>query len=281
MALVVESSFEFNCVILITSPSSIDEGDVRRLDEDIQIHATSSDINYLHREISRKSDLIKLLLHIGDLVNSDGLKPILHFHMHGDGEKGLEISQSGEFLEWPELSYYLKIINSSMLNELCVVSTVCHAYRVTETLTLLDVTPFFCMIAPENEVTQGYIRDKISPFYREIFAGDSINDAYQILSNEFKFYHCEKVLMEAIAIYVIEHCKGKAKRTRKEQLLSDVLASGKLENDRPLSEIRAEIREQIEPNQDLLNKLIKRFLIDRPINCTMDDILSLVEQVYA
>lgn len=281
MTLQVESEFDCNSIILISSTKDTELGNTRRLNEDISVIASSNEFSYFHYEVNEKHQLIYVLDNIHIFCEHQKLKPIIHLHMHGSEELGLELNPSSENMPWDELSFHFKKINTAMKNELCVISTACHAYKIIESVKIKDVTPFFFLIAAKEEVQMGYISDNIPPFYRSLFSEDSINDAYSNISNVFSFYHCEKVLAEALMIYIMDYCKGKAKQNRKEFLLSKVLSNIGSDLKIPLAEIRNEIKQLTKPEQNILESYVNNFLIGKSVNFSIEDLLESVESAYA
>lgn len=281
MKLHFDSSFDFNSIILLSSTKEFEQGNTRRLNEDISVIANSNSFLYHHFDVNEKQHLIDVLEKIYVLCVQEKLKPIIHFHMHGSEALGLEMSSSSEYMPWDELSHYLRKINTAIKNELCVVSTACHAYKVIDNLTIKDKTPFYCLIAAIAEIKMGYISDNMPSFYRALFTEDSINIAYSNVSDVFSFYHCEKVLAEALIIYIMNNCKGKAKQKRKEHILTKVLSNVGGSLSTPLPELRKEIKKLAKPEQDVIEKYVKSFLIGKKANFSMEDLLYSVESAYA
>jgi hypothetical protein len=281
MKLHFESNFDFNSIILISSTKESEHGNTRRLDEDISVIANSNSFYYHHFNVTDKRHLSGVLEKIYVLCVQEKLKPIIHLHMHGSEALGLELNPSSEYMPWDELSNHLRQINTALKNELCVFSTACHAYKVIDNISIKDVTPFFCLIAAMGEIQVGYISDNIPSFYRSLFTDDSINTAYSNISSVFSFYHCEKVLAEALIIYIMDYCKGKAKQNRKELILSKVLSHVGEDLSISLAEIRKEIKKLTKPEQDIIEKYVKNFLIGKKVDFSMEDLLKSVEVAYA
>ncbi len=100
---------------------------------------------------------------------SSGLRPILHFDMHGDLTQGIKVAASGEFVSWPRLVDSLRAINVATENNLCVVSGACFSMNVVWEVTLSKPCPFFILIAPGEEVSSGFLEDKTREFYKSVF----------------------------------------------------------------------------------------------------------------
>ena len=277
----LDSSFNMNSIILVTSDREGDGGQTRRLDEDLQVITTSENCIYWHEEISNKHHFIMYMEEIKKCIKNEGMKPIIHFHMHGGKGLGLEIGATDEYISWTELSVILRDINVLLENNLCVVSTACHAFHMISDITITQPSPFFCFIASQEEVGFGYIDDNASKFYKSLFSTGSLDQAFGNISDMFNYYHSEKMLVIALTKYIINACKGKLKNQRKEELLSSAISGGMPNTPESLKEIRAMIKTHITPDQDLLNRYIDQFLIGKPISITIDGILDLVESSYA
>lgn len=281
MRLHFDSSFDFNSIILISSTRESEQGNTRRLNEDISVIASSNSFFYQHFDVNEKQSLIDVLEKIYVLCVQIKLKPFIHFHMHGNETLGLELNPTSEYMSWDELSNCLRKINTAINNELCVFSTACHAFKVIDNLTIKDVTPFYCLIAPLGEIQMGYISDNMPSFYRSLLTDDSINTAYSKISDAFSFYHCEKVLAEALIVYIMDNCKGKAKQNRKEYILTKVLSNIGGSSRIPLPELRNEIKKLAKPEQDIIEKYVNSFLIGKKVNFSVEDLLNSVESAYA
>lgn len=277
----LDSSFNMNSIILVTSDHEGDGGQTRRLDEDLKSITDSENCIYWHEEIPNKHHFMMFMEEIKKCIKNDGMKPIIHFHMHGGKDSGLEIGATNEYISWAELSEILREINVLLGNNLCVVSTACHAFHMISEITITQPSPYFCLVASQEEVSFGYIDDNASKFYQSLFSNGSLDQAFSDISDMFSYYHSEKMLVVALSKYIIHGCKGKLKNQRKEELLSSAISGGMPNTAESLKEIRAMIKAHITPDQDLLNRYIDQFLVSKPLSITIDEILDLVESTYA
>ncbi|HDX8355508.1 TPA: hypothetical protein RQM97_003538 [Aeromonas dhakensis] len=275
-----DSSFSMNAIILITSDRQDDGGVTNRLDEDLQTIATAHEFIYYHEVISSREHFIQFMGLIKDFVVRKNLKPMIHFHMHGGSEFGLEIGNTKEYISWSELTGILRQINICMLNELCVISTACYAFNMIKEVAITQPSPYFCLVASQNEVKYGYIDDSASKFYNTLLKNGDLVIAYDEISDAFDFYQSERMLMISLAKYILHNCKGKQKQIRKEGLISKAISGGVIDTPESLKEMRKIIRDYITPNQALLNRYVDSFLIGKKIPITIDDIVSLVERSY-
>jgi len=143
---------------------------------------------------------------------------------------------------------------------------------------LHQATPFFLLLAPEEEVKTGFLEKNIAVFYRELFESGSIDGAYsRYLSDEFKYFHCEKMLFIVIARYIKEGCKGKTAQERREHLLTEVFSQGMENTTNNLKDIRKKIKDGIRPDQALLDRYARTFLINRACSFNMNQLLDVLE----
>ncbi|WP_421254282.1 hypothetical protein [Aeromonas sp. 600948] len=275
-----DSSFSMNAIILITSDRPDDGGVTKRLDEDLRTITTAYELIYYHEAVSSREQFIQFMGNINFFVVSNNLKPVIHFHMHGGSELGLEIGNTREYISWSELTETLRQINISMLNELCVISTACYAFNMINEITITQPSPYFSLIASHNEVKYGYIDDFASKFYNALLKYGDLIIAHDEINDAFDFYHSEKMLTISLAKYILHNCKGKQKQMRKEELISKAISGGVIDTPDSLKEMRRVIKEYITPNQELLNRYVDSFLIGKKIPITIDDIVSLVEGSY-
>jgi hypothetical protein len=276
--MLINTSIDSNAIILITSDRLDDGGQTNRIHQDLEAITNNNDLNYIYMSVNSKQMLLTFLNSLQDNVEFDGLKPIIHFHMHGSKELGLEIGSTGEFVSWLELSKSLRKLNILLKNNLCIISTACHAYHMISEISISKATPYTCLIASQEEITFGYIDDNIIRFYNELFLKNSLSDAYDILKESLNYYHSEKVLAIALAKYIIKSCKGKGRSERQENLLTSALV-GKPINI-TLNEVRKIIKNYIAPDENLLNRYIDIFLIGKSPEYEIKDILHLVSEYY-
>lgn len=276
----LDSSFSMNTVLLLTSDRKNDGGQTSRLDKDLKLLSEVQGFAYWHEDITSKANFIEFLNNVNETVRSDGMKPILHLHMHGSASDGLEIGATGEFISWEELTPLLRNINISLKNNLCVISTACYGLHLIRDIEISKETPYFCLIAAQEKISFGYIDDRASGFYKALFDESSIDSAHEKVSDIFKYYHSEKMLVIVLGKYILQKCKGRTKNERKERLITEAITGGIEPTKENLKELRKLIKEHMSPDQELLDRYVQTFLIGKALNITMDDILDLVEASY-
>jgi hypothetical protein len=198
--------------------------------------------------------------------------------MHGSIEKGVEMGASGEFVPWATLVQKLRLINVATGNNLLVVAAACFGLHAIRQTTITQAAPFFMLIAPEQEVSIGFLEGHIFPFFQQMLStGDAMAAYRNNLAPKMKMFHCMQVFTVAMAKYISRYCKGKTAEDRREKLLTEVLLDGRKRTKANLKEIRKAIKRGIKPDQRMLDKFAGTFLIGRPFGLDMDALLELIE----
>lgn len=270
------SSFENNAVILISSSRANELNVGSRIAEDLaQLRIAVHDFHFKHHNISTRQELVEILRGIARQAKK-GLRPIIHFDMHGDQRRGLELNPSGDFAAWPEVIAWLRKINIRARNNLFVVAATCYGLHMISTISIHSAVPFYCLLAPEHEVTLGFIDEKMSLFYRQLFQTGNLEEALLVIDGTFKQFHCEKILTAALARYIRQQCKGVGFRRRKEVLVSGAIARGVPRTQESLRCLRQLVKEHARPSEFLIKKYASRFLIGKEYNVTLDQIMEMI-----
>jgi hypothetical protein len=273
MALQLATSFECNAVILISATRPDEEGIARRVADDLAVlSASCGDFVFQHYSVKSRAEFFDVLLHLENEVAA-GLRPLVHLHTHADRDSGMEIGTTGERVSWDQLVDHLRPINIRTHNNLCLLVTACSGFYLMRPVTVGKATPFFGLIAPQERIRFEETEDAVGPFFRELMQTRSLDAACQKLSTKFRYYHCERVLIFALARYVRQHCWGQGGTQRREDLLTQVLAKGVVNNRASRRRYRKQIKASIRPDQKLLDHYTRGFLIGRTCSVTMAEVL--------
>ena len=265
-------------VFWISSLPDCEMGPTWRITDVLDQTLKELDIGFMHQRIQDVGELSNFLDCIQRFTRNRGLRPLIHLDAHGNPERGLYLSGQNCFYGWSSLAELLRKINIASQNNLTVVGATCYGLKLILPMRLDAPTPFHVLLSPEREVYNGYLEDNVPKFYRCLFETGSLQWAYDsYLKEQFSYIHCEKVLLDSIARYVCLHCRGKAFRFRREELLTIAL-SGSGVHSLGIREIRRIIRERIKPSQELLNRHAKVFLIGK--DCGVD-IRNLIERIVS
>lgn len=272
--------FNVNTVYLVTSSRPGEEGITRRLVESISdTSSNGGDFNFLHARINSGDGYFQLLEEIFYEIDK-GLRPIIHFDMHGSQERGLEIGKTGEFIDWGSVIDSLRILNTKLNNELVVLMTACHGLHAILPINFEKVAPFLCLIAPEQEIKIGHIEDRVPEFYRELFSSGSLAHACQKLGSEFNYFHSAEFLFRTLTRYIKEKCKGAGGQKRREDLLTEIMETRLGEEPEKISEYRTKVKQHVAPNQELLDRYTSRFLMGKASGIKIDELLTEIEKSY-
>lgn len=274
----LDSGFSCNSVIWLSSLPDSELGPTRRMVEDMESLKAEISIGFQHIQVTSATHLKSLLEELAWRASEHGMRPLLHFDMHGNKEEGLYISQSSEYFSWNELYTNLQGLNKATGNNLVVIGAACFGLRSIMPIKLDKPAPFFVLLAPEEEVCVGFLEDNALRFYCDLFASGSLDAAYsRHLSDEFKYFHCEKMLFIVVAKYIRAGCKGKSAQERREQLLTDVFSQGMEKTEANLSSVRKKIKEGLKPDQSLLDRYAKTFLAGRTCSFIMQQLLEFLD----
>ncbi|MBI6853136.1 hypothetical protein YA0002_10195 [Pseudomonas cichorii] len=274
----LDTGFSCNSVIWLTSLPDSELGPTRRMVEDMASLTAQISVVFQHVQITSAAHLKSFLGELSYNASENGMRPLLHFDMHGGKDNGLHISQSFEYCSWDELYCSLQVLNQATGNNLVVIGAACFGLRSIMPIKLDKPSPFFVLLAPEEEVCVGFLEDNAVCFYRELFASRNLDAAYsRYLSDEFKYFHCEKMLFIVIAKYIRAGCEGKSAQGRRERLLTEVFSQGMEKTEDNLRSVRKKIKEGLKPDQALLDRYVKTFLVGRTCSFSMQQLLSFLE----
>lgn len=268
----LDTSFECNRLIWLTSVPKEEQGPSRRIVEDITSWAESISLDFHHEHILSESHLIEVLNVIEFECTQNNVKPIIHFYMHGDTKRGLYIAETASFISWEIIVDHFQKINFATRNNLTIVLASCFGLNLIRQIRLKNPVPFFILLAPSSEVTVGYLEDNLVKFYTGLFDSGSIDYAFSThISDHFTYLHCEKLLFSAISAYIKSNCIGKSARERREYLLTDIINRGMPKTKANLNDARKKIRKGLLPDSTILDKYVSTFLIGKTCSFTIDD----------
>ncbi|TMX38249.1 hypothetical protein [Vibrio sp. Hep-1b-8] len=277
--MMIDSGFSCNSVIWLTSTRVGEDGPTNRMVEDLRLQSELLGFGFQVVNIDSKLDFESIFIELVNHARDRNMKPMVHIDMHGCSEQGLLVCKTNEYISWECAAQHFRELNVATNNNLCVIGAACHALRAVIPIKLDKPTPFFILLAPEQQVEEGFLIDNIVQFYRCLFESGSIEKAYsRHISDEFKYFHCEKMLFIVIAKYIKEKCKGKGAQERREQLLTEIFIgqSDEIKSEK-ITEVRRIIKNGIKPEQSLLDRYAKTFLISRNCSFNIDDLIGFIE----
>ena len=274
----LNSGFSCNSVIWISSLPSAEIAPTNRMVDAVIAHSRELGFGFQHVPVSSKAKLLRLLDELAVHANERNMKPLIHFDTHGNKDAGIYIDGENTFADWNTLAEKLQAINIRTKNNLAVVGATCFGLHAIKPISLQTAAPFFLLLAPDEEVTVGFLEENVPNFYRGLFELDSIDIAYsRHLSDKFKYFHCEKMLFIVLARYLKEQCKGKGGAARREQLITGIFSQGMEKKPDNLKWVRKMLKARLQPDQSLLDRYSGRFLIGRQCSFSMADLENFIE----
>lgn len=216
---------------------------------------------------------------------SRGLFPIIHFECHG-GKSGFQLGNN-DIITWEELRDSLVNISiKSMLNVVVVVAA-CNGIQLIKVSTRLDRAPYWAVIGPTEKIYDLELKRDFAAFYRKFFESLNGDDAIFALNRgiegphrPYHFHTSVGLFKRAYIAYHQKSCRGKGKRVRIENLVTEAMKYPECRK-LGIKAIRRSIKESLAQEERHFQKQKKEFfLIDiYPENAkrfpiTYDDIIS-------
>lgn len=221
MSLSFQTGFSINRVIWITSVKPDEEAFVKdMLDEQVslaKIHRQETAV----QKVSTVQEFYDCLEVIREQVDK-GLKPLINFVIHGNASEGLFITGENAFAPWSEVVAKLRSINIALKNNLCVLSHTCFGFHAIKQTRIVEAVPFFILIAPEAEISFGFVSDNVFQFYEDLWSKGDITKSFETnLEGRMRIFYSEKMLAVVLCKYILKACRGKVAAQRRERLLTE------------------------------------------------------------
>ncbi len=272
------STAVMNCLYWITSLHENEQGVTRRILEDLQNVAKQCGLPMKQYSPGSAQELLSALDHIAAEARA-GMFPMIHLDTHGLAKNGIFVAETKEYVSWEAVAEKLRVINRIVSNNLCVMSHACFSFSVVKTIKINDVSPFFILLAPEQEITAGDIEDNTVGFYKSLLEGlDILSAKAQWFPNQLRTFNCEQMLATALARYINDATIGKQGDRRKEHLVTMAVERGVIANRKNLRAIRKIAKQHLKPTEDLLERFIPNFLAGKRPNFTISELKVMVEQ---
>lgn len=216
-----------------------------------------------HIKIGSRAELFDVL---DDVVQQaeEGLRPILHFEVHGGPTVGIGLGDSGQTASWPELCAYFQRINVLTRNNLGVVMAACFGLYAIKELCIDQPAPFHFLIGSEEKVYDNVIDAQMKEFYRTMFRTGLFEEALGQVDKTFQRFHVEKHFAVSYGRYIKNGLTGGGRAARINRLVEERLTKKGL----PLTEaniapLRAALEEQMKPTPENFKKYANIFMIGR------------------
>jgi hypothetical protein len=269
------------CVCWITSLAQEDSGISRRIREDLEPLLATHGVPLLLHQPADADGFLSALECIESIALAGG-RPFIHFDAHGDEETGLQIAATGESISWSVLATQLRRINVPTRNNLIVLSAVCFGLRSARSVDVEQPSPFYLLMAPAEKVNSGFLEDNMVAFYRAIFGGQELGEAFgKFLASRFSLFHCELLLRELFVAYVRAYGVGKEAKRRREELYTVLKSDLPLINREARRLAREHVKSFARADTEMLKRFERfsaRFMIDRPISFDMQSVLKIARE---
>lgn len=257
-----------------------EQGSSRRIKEDLKGISTNGGRDFYEISVSTKDELLKTLSEL-EIQAAIGLRPILHFDMHGSKEDGLLMVPSGEYVPWDELAGSMRKVNIATENNLCCVFATCFAQHFVFQIDILNPMLFYLIIAPFEEVNVGFLEEQTNRFYQSVMTSGNITTAYaDTLSEQMRLWNCQEILIQGLLEYIKTQTKGKGARQRRERLLTEHLKTRNIRNpsEAQMRDARRLIKEFVKPDQSIIDKIAPAFLIGREPGFSFEDLTPFLDK---
>jgi hypothetical protein len=279
MAFEVESGLVFNSIFWLSSPRPDEVAMVEGMSDDVSTICLSKQVPFKSYVVPDGDALIGALAEI-EAAAREGLKPLIYLDMHGSATDGVQIAATNEMVSWERVVDALRGINRATGNNLLVVAGVCFGFHAIKQTYIMQHAPFYMLIAPEDEIFFGELMDQTFLFFQDLMTNfDVVDAAKNHLSPKMKTFHCFKAFTVAMAKYIYYNCRGKGAAKRREFLLTQVLESGVPVPPGGLSVLREQIKNAIEPTQEMLDKYSAEFLGEKRLGYDLDRLLAEIDKV--
>jgi IS1 family transposase len=133
--------------------------------------------------IANKTDFFELLNYIKFNIDYFKFGMLLHFEMHGGKLSGLEL-ESGENVEWEELTEFLNFTNLKSRNQLFICMATCYGRSLYKSMNIRETSPFSGYISANKEISAQEILDDYKIIYENLLETHNIVKAYNNLESK-------------------------------------------------------------------------------------------------
>lgn len=241
----MKSAIKFNKIIVIESSGGNDLHTGRRLFYDVIRWKRGVHSEFL--TVSRSSELLRILQDLADQMESQTIHPIIHMDFHGD-EIGILLS-SGEQMTWDDLQPVLQTINLRCRNSLLITLAACKGVYLTKIVNPTDHTPFWGLIAPSDDISQGRIDSDYKSFYETLLFSLRGDKALAQIADPtaanraYSFIHCINLYKRAYTSYYQQFCSRKNRQSQTERLITRIRTTP-WGNQFPPKELRKRIKNE-------------------------------------
>ena len=274
----ISETLQTNAIAWIHSLPEPELGPTRRILEDLEGLAGAGGFPVHKYAVGTRAELIGTLSRLRKEAEN-GLRPVLHVDAHGDVERGLLLSPSGEHMGWVEVINLLRELNVATRNNLASVFALCFGLHLYKHASLTKPVPAYIFFAPPSEVSVGFLEAQTLAFYREVNRTANVTEAFQAtLGGRMQSFHCQGLFLLSLLRYIRTYCMGRRRQDRLERMVTAIITREGITkpSSSQLREIRQKIRDSLEPGQDLIDRFAPSFLIGRTPAFTYSDVAKIL-----
>lgn len=220
--------------VIIDLVPSKDMQTARHIEENLldEINAVNSGLFCEKIRCETKNDLINVFNKIKERIRDKGEISYIHIEGHGSKE-GVELLD-GLVMPWSEIFEHFREINILCKNNLFFSSGACQSAYAFKAATITKPSPIFGMLAPEQKVQAGGVLDGYIAFYKSLIRNESLNDAFNAFTDatngkQYALIFSQLLFKKAAYKYLKEHCMGKGRRERLENVLTQAVNTTDIE----------------------------------------------------
>jgi hypothetical protein len=156
----------------------------------------------------------------------------------------------------------------------------CFGFEQLEAVDILKPCPYNFLIGPPEEVLSGFIDDRMSFVYRELFASRSLERAIALLNDNFVRFQAELFFCAVFVRYLRSNCTRSSAARRVEVLLSRATGEGLVPDRQRLRELRKTFKTLIRKPEADYYRMSRRFLHGK---CTVqyEEVLAFANRLGA
>lgn len=214
-------------------------------------------------KIKSKQMLIAALKMVLTECKAGVLYPVLHFECHGDQDKGLYVHASKEYITWEELIRHIAEINQATKNNTGVVLAACYGFEISKFVTFAAPCPFNYVVASQDEIQAGQLRDVILGFYKATVQSGDLQGGLVLLDNRLKLFHCGEWFYTTLATFMVTSFNATGRREIVEQIVSSQVAKAGYRNRELVKAARAKAKKFVKSPQGFYKHASLTFFHDK------------------
>ena len=130
-----------------------------------------------------------------------GERPVIHFEIHGTGDKDGLYIKNGDIIKWPEVLQCISDINYSSGCNLLVSFAVCFGQYLAQFINAARKMPFCISLGSYEILYEDDLKVRFFAFYKELLTSFNIDKAYQALIDAQRDMPSNYVLIKSDVLF--------------------------------------------------------------------------------